>query len=177
MQKIALYSWALTFAAAALGFAAPSPSSGLDLVADMFASGKAAKISSTGPETSETAASAMRFRRKVFDERPAPSPSATAPTTEAVTAVVAPSGSIVEIIYAAAAEFGVSGDWMVSIAECESGLNPNAYNSAGYHGLFQYDSQTWGAYGYGSVYDPVAQARTTAELLSLGQSSRWPNCA
>ena len=66
---------------------------------------------------------------------------------------------------------------MVSIAECESGLDPTAYNSAGYHGLFQYDDTTWGAYGYGSIWDPVAQARTTAELLADGQSSRWPNCA
>ena len=71
---------------------------------------------------------------------------------------------------------------MVSIATCESGLNPSAYNAAGYHGLFQYDQTTWAAYGYGSIYDPVAQARTTAELLAAGESSaagptahkKWP---
>ena len=87
------------------------------------------------------------------------------------------SGSVVGIIHAAAAEFGVDGDYLVSIAECESGLDPQAYNPAGYHGLFQYDDTTWNAYGHGSIWDPVAQARTTAELIAQEQSSRWPNCA
>lgn len=87
------------------------------------------------------------------------------------------SGSITEIISAAASEFGIDPGYLISIAECESGLDPSAYNAAGYHGLFQYDDTTWGAYGYGSIWDPVAQARTTAELLAAGQSSRWPNCA
>ena len=89
-----------------------------------------------------------------------------------------PSGeTISNVIYAAAAEFGVSGDYLLSVAQCESGLNPGAYNPAGYHGLFQFNFETWGAYGYGSIYDPVAQARTAAELLAAGQTSRWPNCA
>lgn len=85
--------------------------------------------------------------------------------------------SVEEIIYAAGKEFGVDGSYLLSIAACESGLDPRAYNSAGYHGLFQYDESTWGAYGYGSIWDPVAQARTTAKLIDQGQSSRWPNCA
>ena len=85
--------------------------------------------------------------------------------------------TVVEIIHAAAKDFGIDGDYLVSIAECESGLNPRAYNSAGYHGLFQYDDSTWGAYGHGSIWDPEAQARATAKLLADGQSSRWPNCA
>ncbi len=87
------------------------------------------------------------------------------------------SGDVVQIIHAAAAEFGLDGDYLVSVAQCESGLDPQAYNSAGYHGLFQYDDTTWSAYGYGSIWDPVAQARTTAELIAGGQASRWPNCA
>lgn len=81
------------------------------------------------------------------------------------------------IIYEAASEFGVAGDYLLSVAQCESGLDPSAYNQAGYHGLFQFDFQTWGAYGYGSIYDPVAQARTAAELLAAGHASRWPNCS
>jgi hypothetical protein len=89
-----------------------------------------------------------------------------------------PSGeTMAKIIYEAAAEFGISGDYLVTVAQCESALDPGAYNPAGYHGLFQFDYQTWGAYGYGSIYDPVAQARTAAELLADGQTSRWPNCA
>jgi hypothetical protein len=87
------------------------------------------------------------------------------------------SGSIEEIIYAAAAEYDVDGAHLLSIAECESGLDPKAYNSAGYHGLFQYDEGTWAAEGNGDIWDPVAQARTTARLIADGQSSRWPNCA
>ena len=92
-------------------------------------------------------------------------------------AAEASGGSVVGIIHAAAAEFGVEGDYLVSIAECESGLDPRAYNPAGYHGLFQYDDTTWSAYGYGSIWDPVAQARTTAELIAEGGSGHWPNCA
>jgi hypothetical protein len=89
-----------------------------------------------------------------------------------------PSGeTMTNIIYEAAAEFGLDGDYLLSVAQCESGLDPGAYNPAGYHGLFQFNFQTWGAYGYGSIYDPVAQARTAAELLAAGHSSRWPNCA
>jgi hypothetical protein len=65
----------------------------------------------------------------------------------------------------------------LSVADCESTLNPTAYNAAGYHGLFQFDQTTWSAYGYGSIYDPVAQSRTAARLIAAGQQSRWPNCA
>jgi hypothetical protein len=88
-----------------------------------------------------------------------------------------PASSIESIIYDAAAEFGLEGSYLVSVAVCESGLNPEAYNPAGYHGLFQFDNTTWSAYGYGSIFDPIAQSRTAARLIAAGQSSRWPNCA
>ena len=81
------------------------------------------------------------------------------------------------VIYAAANEFGLDPDYLLSVAVCESTLNPTAYNPAGYHGLFQFDQTTWAAYGYGSIYDPTAQARTAARLIAAGQGSRWPNCA
>jgi soluble lytic murein transglycosylase-like protein len=87
------------------------------------------------------------------------------------------SGSTSGIIAQAASEFGLSSSYLIGVAECESGLNPRAYNAAGYYGLFQFDQTTWSAYGYGSIYDPVAQARTAARLLAAGESSRWPNCA
>jgi soluble lytic murein transglycosylase-like protein len=86
-------------------------------------------------------------------------------------------GSTTEIIYAAAAEFGLEGDYLLSVASCESDLDPGAANPVGYYGLFQFDWQTWAAYGYGSIWDPVAQARTAARLLAAGQSERWPHCA
>ncbi len=89
----------------------------------------------------------------------------------------AESTSIEGVIHDAAAEFGLDGSYLVSVAVCESNLDPDAVNPAGYHGLFQFDHTTWGAYGYGSIYDPIAQARTAARLLAAGQTSRWPNCA
>ena len=137
---------------------------------------------------SSPVASSTKFRREVFKARPTPPkpkpkpepiPEPTpAPVEEEPVAPAAPAGgSVTDIIYAAAAEFGLDGGYLVSVASCESGLDPGAVNPAGYHGLFQFDEQTWGAYGYGSIYDPTAQARTAARLLAAGQSSRWPNCA
>jgi soluble lytic murein transglycosylase-like protein len=91
--------------------------------------------------------------------------------------VAAPAGSVSEILYAAAAEFGIDGAYLVSVASCESGLNPGAVNPAGYHGLFQFSESTWASYGYGSIYDAAAQARTAARMLAAGLGSHWPNCA
>jgi soluble lytic murein transglycosylase-like protein len=85
--------------------------------------------------------------------------------------------TVSEIIAAAGAEYGVDVDYLMSVAWCESDLHPGAVSPAGYYGLFQFDQQTWAAYGYGSIYDPVAQARTAARMLAAGMSDRWPNCA
>jgi hypothetical protein len=131
-----------------------------------------------GVEGSESHASIVRFRREVFRERDKPARPKPAPAEETVqTASLASAGSIEEIIGAAATEFGLDPDYLLSVATCESGLNPNAYNAAGYHGLFQFDEQTWGAYGYGSIWDPSAQSRTAARLIAAGEGGRWPNCA
>lgn len=137
-----------------------------------------------GIETSESAAGLMKFRGGTFQTRPAATPEPTptptpAPAAEPVTAAApaAPAGSITEIIYAAAAEYGIDGGYLLSVASCESGLNPSAVNPAGYHGLFQFGTGTWATEGYGSIYDPVAQARTAARMLAAGMASRWPNCA
>ena len=124
-----------------------------------------------GIETTESATSAMHFRTSVFKNRPSPEPKETAEPAPP------PPTTIAGIIYAAAAEFGIDGAYLLSIASCESGLYTHAHNSAGYYGLFQFDQATWSAYGYGSIYDPTAQARTAARLLAAGQASRWPNCA
>lgn len=138
----------------------------------------------TGVTTSESAASMLRFRGNLFKSRPTPSPTPTetpeeeAPAPEPmVEPAPAPAGSVTEIIYAAAAEFGIDPNYLLSVASCESGLNPAAVNPAGYHGLFQFDHATWSAYGYGSIYDPTAQARAAARMLAAGMASRWPNCA
>ncbi|MEA2452203.1 MAG: Transglycosylase-like domain [Actinomycetota bacterium] len=126
-----------------------------------------------GIETTESAVGMMRFRSASFRTRPAPTPS----PTEEPEPYVPPAGSLAEVIYDAASEFGIDGGYLYSVATCESALNVQAYNGAGYYGLFQFDQPTWSAYGYGSIYDPTAQARTAARLLAAGQTSRWPNCA
>jgi len=104
---------------------------------------------------------------------------AASPSPDPVAANAAPAAptSTTGVIYAAASEFGLDPAYLLSVASCESGLNPSAYNPAGYHGLFQFDQTTWAAYGYGSIYDPTAQSRTAARLIAAGQASRWPNCA
>jgi len=102
---------------------------------------------------------------------------AASPSPEPPSPAPYPPTSTTGVIYAAAAEFGLDPAYLLSVASCESGLNRGAYNAAGYHGLFQFDQTTWAAYGYGSIYDPSAQARTAARLIAAGQSSRWPNCA
>jgi soluble lytic murein transglycosylase-like protein len=127
-----------------------------------------------GIETSESAAGLMRFRSASFKTRPTPTPT---PEVAEPETYVAPAGSVAAIIYAAAEEFGVDGGWLLSIASCESGLNTAAHNPAGYYGLFQFDQGTWASYGYGSIYDATAQARTAARLIAAGQASRWPSCA
>ena len=132
-----------------------------------------------GIQASESLASTTRFRREVFERRPRnqPGSSSKARSEGADDAGAASGGSISEIISSAAAEFGLDGGYLLSVATCESGLDPSAVNAVGYYGLFQFDETTWAAYGYGTIYDPVAQARTAARLLAAGQTSRWPNCA
>ncbi len=153
-------------AVAGIPFADAGINMGTNLIASFEPAG--------GVETSESAVGMMRFRAASFKTRPAPTPS---PTEEPVEAYVPPAGSLSAIIYGAAAEFGLDGSYLLAVATCESGLNTQAYNPAGYHGLFQFDESTWSSYGYGSIYDATAQARTAARLIAAGQSSRWPNCA
>ena len=178
---MAFGAWILALGGMAIGL--PSPGVGFEFLSGLVGGARGdTRISSAAIETTQSAENLMKFRREIFDGRPTPKPSPSEAESgeiaeETVEAAPSYGGSITDIIYAAAAEYGIDGAYMVSIATCESGLNPSAYNAAGYHGLFQYDDTTWAAYGYGSIYDPVAQARTTAELLAAGQSSRWPNCA
>ncbi|MGH2751545.1 MAG: transglycosylase family protein [Actinomycetota bacterium] len=157
------------------------PLQALGLVGDDApAGGGEASKPAGGIEASESHAAIVKFRREVFEVREKPAtPEASEPAAEPVEEVapVAPAGSIEEIIGSAAAEFGLDPGYLVGVASCESGLDPNAYNEAGYHGLFQFDDQTWAAYGYGSIWDPSAQSRTAARLIAAGEGSRWPNCA
>ena len=111
---------------------------------------------------------------------PTPTPTPVPVVPRAAPAVVIPpaaSGDIVGIIRAAAAKYGVSGDWMVNIAECESGLRPNAYNPRGpYIGLFQFLQSTFTANGGTNIWDPTDQANIAAKMLANGQAHQW-SCA
>ena len=128
----------------------------------------------------------LRPRAPLPSPTPVPTPTPTTPTPvpvvvpKAAPAVVIPpaaSGDIVGIIRAAAARYGVSGDWMVSIAQCESSLRPNAYNPRGpYIGLFQFLQSTFTANGGTNIWDPTDQANVTAKMLANGQAHQW-SCA
>lgn len=180
LRRLVVPAWILSVAAVSLGV--PGYSGGLDLLSDRSKAllrTASAVPDPGGVDSSDWQQSSLHFRRMSFVTRPDPEPKPVPEETAATDPETppAPAGSVEEIIHAAAAEYGIDPGYMVSIAACESGLNPSAYSPAGYYGLFQYDQSTWSANGYGSIYDPVAQSRTTARLLAAGQSSRWPNCA
>jgi soluble lytic murein transglycosylase-like protein len=85
--------------------------------------------------------------------------------------------SVIGIIEAAAARWGVSGSWMVSIARCESGLRPNADNPRGpYIGLFQFLQSTFRNNGGTNINDAADQANIAAKMLAHGQAHQW-SCA
>lgn len=81
---------------------------------------------------------------------------------------------IVAEIYAAAERYGVSGDWLLSVAMCESNLDPNAVNPVtGDTGLFQFNPSTWAAWGGGNIWSVYEQADKAAWAFSQGLSSHW----
>ena len=165
LKRIAL--WVSVLSLIGIGVGIPGSDVGLRLIGSV--DGPEASVASSGAvQTTRAAESSLRFRRQLFERRPDP---------KARKGPAPAPASITEIVYAAAERHGLSGDYLLSVAECESGLDPGAYNPAGYHGLFQFDYQTWGEFGVGDIYDPIAQADAAAALLAAGESSRWPNCA
>ena len=85
-------------------------------------------------------------------------------------------GTVTSIIYAAAARYGQSGDAMMRVARCESGLNPSAVNrSSGASGLFQFMPSTWRTtpYAGSSIFDPYANANAAAWMWSVGRKGEW----
>jgi hypothetical protein len=98
--------------------------------------------------------------------------------------VPAPKATPVEqIVREAARKYGLDEEHFVSIAKCESTMNPGAVN-AGYYenghpsGLFQHLSGYYPAraikYGYSTdVFDAYSNAYTTAAMFADGQSRLW----
>jgi uncharacterized protein YabE (DUF348 family) len=66
-----------------------------------------------------------------------------------------------------------------ALAECESGGNPRAVNSAGYYGLYQFSLSTWRAQGgSGNPIDASAAEQTRRAQILYGKTgaSSWPSC-
>ena len=85
-------------------------------------------------------------------------------------------GYVVSIIYAAAAAYGQDGNALLAVAQCESGLNPGAYNaSSAASGLFQFLPGTWATtpYAAASIFDPYASANAAAWMWSVGRRGEW----
>ena len=112
-----------------------------------------------------------------------PEPAPTPQPTPTPVATPAPASSVEQIIRDAAARHGVDGDYMVYIANCESGLNPNAVNYNYYEnghpsGLFQHISGYYPSraaqYGYSNnVFDAYSNAGVTAAMFADGQGYYW----
>jgi hypothetical protein len=108
---------------------------------------------------------------------PVPTPRPTARAASVPSGPPPAPGTIQAIIQQAANTWGVSYPWMLKIAQCESGLNPHAYNPAGpYYGLYQFLMSTFRANGGTDIWDPVQQANITAKMLAHGQAHQW-GCA
>lgn len=114
---------------------------------------------------------------------PAPAEPTPAPTEPAQPETPPVDGSdgyteeeIIQIIYAAADEYGQPREDMLRVARCESVLDPNAVNAtSGASGLFQFLPGTWARTPWADedVFDPVANAYATAWMWDQGNRNEW----
>ena len=106
------------------------------------------------------------------------------PPQSAQEQATAPIYSDVEaIVRGAARKYGISEDYFVTLAICESSMNPNAVNYNYYEngnpsGLFQHISGYFPAralkYGYSTdVFNAEANAGVTAAMFADGASNLW----
>ena len=84
-----------------------------------------------------------------------------------------------------ALNYEISSDYMIRLANCESGMNPEAFNpndpAGGAHGLYQFLKPTWRAWQKesgikGNIYDWRAQAKMASWGISKGRQKAWFNC-
>lgn len=93
---------------------------------------------------------------------------------------------IKELVGHYAWKYQVSGNKMLEVLTCESGLNQNAYNgkdshalSQGSHGIAQYSSETFNYYSKltgienGSPYNVEDAIKTMAYMFSRGLAFHW----
>jgi len=74
---------------------------------------------------------------------------------------------------------GAEGLNWAALAQCESGGNPRAVNSAGYYGLYQFALSTW--YSVGGTGNPIdaspeEQTYRAQVLYSRSGAGQWPVC-
>jgi hypothetical protein len=154
-----------------------------------------AAVAVQGPPLSSASALLRIHLPPVSDPVSAGSPSLTPPSLTALPAVPVLSpleqvdgttipadtytaAEVEAIITSAADADGVSPSWMISTAECESTLRPNAYNPSGpYYGIFQFLMSTFKAHGGTDIWDPVQQSQIAASMFASGDSSAWPVCS
>lgn len=68
--------------------------------------------------------------------------------------------------------------WL-TLARCESGLNPRAVNPAGYYGLFQFSLSTWASVGgTGNPIDASVDEQLERAIILQARSGwgQWPVC-
>jgi len=104
------------------------------------------------------------------EETPAP----TAPPVDGSEAYT--DDEIIQIIHAAADQYGQNRDDMLRVARCESVLDPNAVNSSSQaSGLFQFLPSTWASTPFADqdIFDPVANAEAAAWMWANGRRGEW----
>jgi hypothetical protein len=80
---------------------------------------------------------------------------------------------IVGEIYAAAARYGVDGDYLVNVAMCESNLDPGAVGIHGEIGIFQFMDYTFFAHGGTDIWSVADQADVAARMFANGEGYNW----
>jgi hypothetical protein len=108
---------------------------------------------------------------EVFGATPRPS-AAPAQVVAAAPAISGPEAAIREVF----GPLGVA-DMAVSVAACESGLNPGA-DSGTYKGLFQLGPQLAGTVAFygGDWFDPMTNSQVARDLYLASGWSSWPAC-
>ncbi|MFN2525564.1 MAG: transglycosylase SLT domain-containing protein [Actinomycetota bacterium] len=168
LKRLALWVWLATLAAGTVGL--PGADLGFDLFSSLLQPTRGVSFARLSDGASATRSlepegEMVALRTRTPDDRSTPDRSTD------------PVDKIESVIIKAADEFGLSRDYLISVAMCESSLNPYAVSPAGYYGLFQFGPVTWSEFGYGSIWDPVAQSRTAARMLAEGHHRRWPVCS
>jgi uncharacterized protein YraI len=83
---------------------------------------------------------------------------------------------IIQIIYAAADQYGQPREDMLRVANCESNLIPGAVNGpGGSYGLFQFKPGTWASTPFANddIFDAYASANAAGCMWSVGRRNEW----